>query len=444
MDWQKILHDCLPDSLGKLNEILSGGGPCTTPVFVHDHDEAGGTGQKDLVVIGSFGKVEAFDLNTLVQAWQYPLQSHPSQLVSSPDGKLLAVGTWDDLHLLEAMTGKLVWKQKVHRITALPAFSPEKPSRHVVVGNGSILTRYQVATGESEELAVSNHQINAGAAYTHDGLFLLFGGSNQAYSSKGLLIAGSQHYLNCLNLQNEKLAWKFRVGAPIAAQPILSPCGQYAFVGATDNNVYCVRMSDGGMVWAFRTEGEVVSKVAISPDGRFLIAGDKEGAVYGIDPYTTAEDHKTRRQSPNELWRYHSGAPIQHSIVFSREGKLAAIPAGRFFTVLEAETGSGKSLFNADNGEPWKPYEAIGKFFGVAAFPYDNVFVTPSSDGLLHGFTYEEVDASYSFPLKQPPAAEEEGGKKVKPWERRIEELVREQGLNFFKHESIHTNPDNS
>ncbi len=215
----------------------------------------------------------------------------------SPDGRLLASGSWDktiklwrvaDGALVRTLTGHTRWVESV-------SFSPD--GRLLASGGGDeTIKLWRVADG-SLVRTLRRHawQVNS-VVFSPDGRLLASGG--QDYTIK------------LWRVSDGSLVRTLTGHSPVNSVSF-SPDGRLLASGSRDNTIKLWRVSDGSLVRTLRGHTSFVTSVSFSPDGRLLASGSWDGTI--------------------RLWRVADGALRQtynqeifgaFSIQFSSDGRL--------------------------------------------------------------------------------------------------------------------------
>ncbi len=60
----------------------------------------------------------------------------------------------------------------------------------------------------------------------------------------------------------EKLKWKYKIGAPVVASPVVAE--QTIYIGGHDHYLHAINAADGQVKWKFKTEGKIDAAVTVT------------------------------------------------------------------------------------------------------------------------------------------------------------------------------------
>jgi len=218
-----------------------------------------------------------------------------TSIAFSPDGKLIASGSWDRTVKLWSLDGRLLRTFKGHK-------------RFV----------YSVAFGPGGKLIASGSWDRTVKLWTLDGKLLrTFKGHSReinsiAFSPDGnLLASGSGDKTVKLWSLGGRLLRTFKGHNKIVRSVAFSPDGRFLASGSDDKTIRQWSL-DGKLLRTYKGHSDRVDSVAFSPDGRFLASGSKDKTIrlWSLD---------------GKLLRIFKGhEAFVKSIAFSPDGKLIA------------------------------------------------------------------------------------------------------------------------
>ena len=202
-------------------------------------------------------------------AWKKKQEGWVEHLSFSPDGRYLALASWDcTVRLFDLAEKAFSWTGRHGDAVWGVAFSPD--GKLVVSGSSDGTVRlWQVADGSC--LWVKKHQGPVWAVVlSSDGRYLASG--------------GREGVVRLFRLQDRECLWRRRHDDAVFALSF-SPDGQYLASGGKDRTVRLFRASDGDLLW-MADHGGAVWTVLFSPDGKYLVsrveeAGGKREGVRG-------------------------------------------------------------------------------------------------------------------------------------------------------------------
>jgi outer membrane protein assembly factor BamB len=256
-------------------------------------------GQRAFVTTG-YGQALALDAANGKEIWRKNLTAPSHGAPTFADGRLFAITVDNELQVLAADDGRLLWTHNglPEPASLLGAASPAVEGDVVVVPyssgelfglraeNGRVLWSDNLATAQPMGALNSIADVRGQPVIDRDRVF--------AVSNSGLMVA--------IDLRTGDRVWEQDIGgtyAPWAA-------GDYVYVVANDNALACLRRQDGKVRWVRdlpRYEDEKKKKGIVTWSGPVL-AGDRlivissEGEALSISPYTGAPLGRTEFDDP--------------------------------------------------------------------------------------------------------------------------------------------------
>ncbi|KAG8933857.1 hypothetical protein FRC01_006703 [Tulasnella sp. 417] len=330
-----------------------------------------------LLASGSWDKsIRLWDAKTGAPIGE-PLRGHDSSVHSvafSPDGKLLASGSWDkSIRLWDAKTGAPIGEplrghdSSVHSV----AFSPD--GKLLASGSGDKTIRlWDAKTGASigKPLRGHDHWVRS-VAFSPDGKLLASGSEDKTIR-----------------------LWDAKTGAP-SGEPLrghdwtvqsvaFSPDGKLLASGSNDCTIRLWDAKTGAPIGEpLRDHNGLVESVAFSPDGKLLASGSWDWTTRLWDAKTQAPIGDPHR------FRGLDGDGCAQSVAFSPDGKLLASGSlGKTIRLWDAKTG-------ALIGEPLRGHH--GSVQSVAFSPDDKILASGSEDNTIRLW-----DAKTGAPIGEP------------------------------------------
>jgi serine/threonine protein kinase len=188
----------------------------------------------------------------------------------SPDGKLLALGSWSShVHLLDWATGKEVADLPTAGVARL-AFSPDGALLATVCENGSAAL-WDVATGDRAADLPGNRLRLQCVTFSPDGRRALAGGGdwkkNGVNQAVAWDVAGKEEVLKLVGHENTVLCVAY------------SPDGKLIATGAADKTVRLWDAGTGTNLVTLRGHQSLVEGVAFVPGGKTLVSGSHDHTV---------------------------------------------------------------------------------------------------------------------------------------------------------------------
>jgi outer membrane protein assembly factor BamB len=236
-------------------------------------------------------------------------------LAFSPDGKVLAVGAWDTVKLLELPSGKqLPAPARFNDWVCSVAFSPDgkllacaggsefKPARNAYQTSAEVKLWDTAATAERGRLTGHTNKVFA-SAFAPDGKTLATGGADQT--------------IRLWDVATGKERVVLRGHADAVSSLAFTPDGRTVASASWDRTVKLWDAATGRERTSLTGHEEEVFAVALSPDGRTLATGSADWTIRLWDLATEKEQ---------AVLKGHGGAV--YGLAFSPDGKTLASGSG--------------------------------------------------------------------------------------------------------------------
>ncbi len=277
-----------------------------------------------------------------------------TSLAYSPDGTLLAVGTYHAVILWDTKTAKpITCITEVKGSAQSVAFRPDGQVLAIAGGLPGVsgeVRLYDVKTQKLVEPTLTGHT---------DMLYSV------AWSKDGKLIATASHdkTARIWDASNGKELQNLREHSDVVSRVCFSPDGNSLYSASFDRNVRRWNVKDGKLLRTYTGATDAIYAMALSPDGKAIIASGIDSTMRWWNP----EDGNNYRNAG-------SGSRPMNEIAFSKDGK--------FFVVADAE---GKVRYwNAENGGYQQAFEGESDWlYSVAVSPDGKWIAAGGADGLL-------------------------------------------------------------
>jgi WD40 repeat protein len=253
----------------------------------------------------------------------------------NPNGRHLASGTVDGVHLWDLRTGKKLrtlegHKGRVHRL----AYSPD--GRRLVTGDTEGLLIVWDATSLKKVHTLRAHPGGTGKSGRR-------GVRSVAFSPDGRRLAsgGGDRKVRLWDLKTGLQVGTFTGHTDFVPGVVFSAGGRHLTSVGWDGTVKIQEAGTGTEVRSFRAPIRFVESVALSPDGRHLALGSMEGTVKVVD-LTTGDEALSLRGHTNAVY----------GLAFSPDGQrlVSAGASERTLRVWDAKTGDEAITLNGHSG----------------------------------------------------------------------------------------------
>ena len=251
-------------------------------------------------------------------------------LAYSSDGRRLASGADNVIHISDAISGKLLFRLQTHSgpVRCL-AFSPD--SQFLASGSADCSVRLWFTGDGSEVACLDGHEDEvACVAFSRDGRRLASGGGGNLFGSGAsnnmrdysvrvwdiadkreirrfrghefpvrsvsfpedsgqVISAGMDATVWVWDIDAAKPVWYFHAPAIVATSVALSPCGEKLVIGSSNNDVHVCDIKEERDVHCLPTHDKPVVSVAYSPDGKRVLAVSNDAVLQEWDARTGNE-----------------------------------------------------------------------------------------------------------------------------------------------------------
>jgi len=260
----------------------------------------------------------------------------------SPDGKLMATGSWDTTtKLWKVATGKEIYSMVSHSLVTTVAFSPNGK----LFATGSMdetIKIWEVATGKElyslGEFAQRIHSIS--------------------FSPNGKLVVTGSAMFKDPN-HNTANIWEIATGKKLHllkghSSSIFSVAfshdSKLVVTGSHDNTTKIWEVATGSILQSLNERNKSISSVAFSPDGRLVVSGSEFGiTIWDVVTGEKLHDFSLKgNESPISFSpdvKYIASSSSYHDI------KLWKVSNGQLLNTLEGHTDNISSLSFSQNSE---------------------------------------------------------------------------------------------
>jgi WD40 repeat protein len=278
----------------------------------------------------------------------------------SPDGRLVASGSWDKtVKLWDAVTGALMRSlAHVDNVGSL-AFSPD--GRQILSGSADNTVRlWDAATGK----LVRTFEAHTAPI------------ESVAFSPDGRQVVGAGMWATTAKLWDTatgKLVHTLEGHSGAVLSVAFSPDGRQVLSGGGDNTVRLWNTATGMLVRTLAGHSERVASVAFSPDGRQMLSGSADNTVKLWDAATGALVHTFTGDSKGV-----------NSVAFSPDGRLVASASGQLIEVGADNTANIVRLWDTETGALLRTLEGhYGAVSSVAFSPDGRQVLSGSMDATV-------------------------------------------------------------
>ncbi len=245
----------------------------------------------------------------------------------SPDGKLLASGSYGQVAIWDLPSGKLA--KVLHNVLGAVndlRFSPDGKILAVAGGQPSAkgdLRLYQVSDWKLLGVLRGHDDVVFSVSFSPDG--------------KRLASASFDHTVSLWDVAEQKMIKTYKPHSDFVYAVAFSPSGNEIFSASKDRTVQMTDLATGKSVFTFSGMDQDVMAVAVSPDGKNVVSSGFEPAIYWWNPQT------------GERGKVQGGhGTAVHELAFSRDGKrLVSAGADRTVRVWDGQTGAALRTINA-------------------------------------------------------------------------------------------------
>jgi WD40 repeat protein len=255
-----------------------------------------------------------------------PLSGHTDkvlQVVFSPDGKLVATGSWDNTaKVWDAGSGKLLFTLRGHKnpVNSL-AFSPD--ASLLVTASLDGRAKLWDTTSGNQILGLTRHPSVLGVAFSANGKYLATGGSDNTDNSARVWDVFSPSIKE----------WRVLAGPKGHKKGILavdfSPDGKLLATGSRDNTAKIWHVTSGKVLHTLRGHTAPVCGIGFSFDGKQLATASRDKTAIVWDAIKGKQLYSLKKHI-NSVW----------SVAFSPDGKrLATASLDRKAMIWDVSSG---------------------------------------------------------------------------------------------------------
>lgn len=308
---------------------------------------------------GLFGEVTIWETETWKRERQFRGHSdHLYALTLSPDGKLLATGSYDQsIRLWDLQTGKTLKELTGHNGPVFDlAFHPKGTMLASASGDRTVKL-WSVKTGQRLETFTEPEKAQYTAAFRHDGKVLAAGGVDNRIRVWRISNTGKAG-------TNRLLDTRFAHEAPIL-KLVFSPDDRRLISSSEDHTIKIWETESYTQLKTLKEQSDWVAALAVAPDNSRLFAGRLDGSMTKI-PLKTGKSGGTSATpiegeplNPPATGKHHSAVAQRSEEEPNNSAEQAvALPIpGSAAGVLNPSSGQPEDTdfyrFSAQKGETW-------------------------------------------------------------------------------------------
>jgi WD40 repeat protein len=225
-----------------------------------------------LVVASNDGQIAAIDVENLESKYSIPVRANPySDVVFSPDGKLFALASKQEVVLYDTETGKLIRTLRGHSNNVSDiAISPDSETLVSISAEDGTVRIWELETGKLiKELGEDIGPVTS-VTYTPDGKMLITG----AIGIDRTIKFWDAETFKLINTSEQQPGYIYSVSVTPDDQKLVA--GVRNFVKVWD-------LSTGKEILSLKGPQLELNKVAVSPDNRLVATANREGTIMIID-----------------------------------------------------------------------------------------------------------------------------------------------------------------